>query len=288
MPISSCALCGRSETTHLCTRKGFNLARCNSCELVFVTNPPRAEELTRFYSFAHGYHAHYAAEAGCAPAEAAAQRHLSDLRRYKSGGRLLDVGCAAGIFLKKARADGWEVSGIEFSEDSAAVARRRFSLEVTAGTLRKGIFPPASFDAVTLWDVVEHLPDPIAGLSAAGEILKEDGVLLIETPNIDGLYPRLSYAIASDGRYWRHPEPPAHLFQFSKRSLRRALDSAGLRAIHIADRRIPLSYSFGAPGALMRSPKGLLYALAFAPFAAMGPLLRQGDSMVVAAVRRTR
>jgi 2-polyprenyl-3-methyl-5-hydroxy-6-metoxy-1,4-benzoquinol methylase len=282
---AACRLCGHSRSTRLCRKNGFDLARCESCELIFVANPPHTEQLSHFYSFDHGYQAHFAGAQSDARAEGAARRHLGDLRRYKRAGRLLDVGCSAGIFLKAARAAGWEVCGVELSEDTASIARQRFGLDVRGGALTESTFAPASFDAVTLWDVVEHLPDPVPVLRIARTILKDDGVLLIETPNVEGLFPRLSYRAASDGRYWRHPEPPAHLFQFSKKTMGRALQASGLRAIEIADRRIPLFYSFGRPAALVRSPKSLAYALAFAPFAALGPLLGQGDSMVAAAVK---
>jgi 2-polyprenyl-3-methyl-5-hydroxy-6-metoxy-1,4-benzoquinol methylase len=280
-----CRLCGHSQSKRLCRKNGFELARCASCELVFVANPPRSEQLSSFYSFDHGYQAHFAGAQSDARAESTARRHLGDLHRHKHAGRVLDVGCSAGIFLKAARAAGWEVCGVELSEDTASIARQRFGLDVRRGALSENTFAPASFDAVTLWDVVEHLPDPVPVLRIARAILKDDGVLMIETPNVEGLFPRLSYRAASDGRYWRHPEPPAHLFQFSKKTLRRALQAAGLRAIEIADRRIPLFYSFGRPGVLVRSPKSLAYALAFAPFAALGPLVGQGDSMVAAAVK---
>lgn len=281
----ACRLCGHSESTRLCRKNGFELAQCASCELVFVANPPRAEDISNFYSFGHGYQAHFAGAQDDARAESAARRHLGDVGRYKHAGRLLDVGCSAGIFLKAARTAGWEVCGVELSEDTASVARARFGLDVRQGALTERTFAPASFDAITLWDVVEHLPEPVPVLRTVRALLKDDGVLLLETPNVEGLFPRLSYRAASDGRYWRHPEPPAHLFQFSKKTLGRALHAAGLRAIEIADRRIPLFYSFGRPAALVRSPKSLAYALAFAPFAAIGPLLGQGDSMVAAAVK---
>lgn len=281
----ACRLCGHFGSTSLCRKNGFDLAQCESCELVFVANPPRADQISVFYSFGHGYQAHFAGAQSDARAESAARRHLGDLRRYKKAGRLLDVGCSAGIFLKAARADGWEVCGVELSEDTASIARQRFGLDVHNGALTENTFAPASFDAITLWDVVEHLPDPVPVLRIVRVLLKDDGVLLVETPNVEGLFPRLSYRAASDGRYWRHPEPPAHLFQFSKKTLGRALHAAGLRAIEIADRRIPLFYSFGRPAALARSPKSLAYALAFAPLAALGPLFGQGDSMVAAAVK---
>jgi SAM-dependent methyltransferase len=282
----ACAICGNRETAHVFTKEGFELGRCSACGLVFVTNPPTADDLRRFYSFNNGYHAKYAAaEADTRFETAMARKHLGDLSRYKATGRLLDVGCSAGIFLQEARNAGWEVFGVERSEDTAELARRRHGLNVTTGALTPDVFPRGYFDVVTMWDVVEHLEDPISVLAIIKQILTDDGILLMETPNIDGLFPRLSYKVAASIDYWPHPEPPGHLFQFSKKTIRRLLEVAGLRAVGMDDRCIPLSYSFGQPGDLFHSPKRLAYALAFAPFAAVGPLLGQGDSLVVAAVK---
>lgn len=163
------------------------------------------------------------------------------------------------------------------------IARRKFGLEVTTGVLRDGLFRAGSFDAVTMWDVIEHVVDPVSTLVEVSRVLKNDGVLLMETPNIDGLFPRLSYRLAETLNCWPHPEPPYHLFQFSKKTVRRLLQTAGMRTLGIGDRRIPLSYSFGTAREVVRSPKQLAYALAFAPLAAVGPALGQGDSLVIAA-----
>jgi SAM-dependent methyltransferase len=281
-----CVICGHYDTTHVFTKQGFELVRCRSCDLVFVPKQPEINEINNIYSFASGYHIEYVSEGSTLKAETArARRHLGYLRRHKTAGRLLDIGCSAGFFLKEARAAGWEVCGVELSEDTAAIARRRFGLDVRTGVLTDDLFALGSFDAVTLWDVVEHLKDPISVLVTARRLLRRDGILLVETPNIDGLFPRLSYKVAALLDYWPHPEPPGHLFQFSKKTIGRLLDSAGLRVVEIGDGHIPLSYSFGSPASLVRSPKRLAYALAFAPFAMIGPMLGQGDSLVAAATK---
>jgi SAM-dependent methyltransferase len=267
--------------------KDFVLVRCSVCDLVFVSNPPSADELTELYSFKTGYHSGYASDYGDRSWEnQRARTHPDDIRRYKERpGRLLDIGCSAGFFLAAARDAGWEVCGVELSEDTAAIARRRFGLDITTGVLADDLFPTRSFDVVTLWDVVEHLPDPISVLTVAQRVLKNDGILLIETPNIDGLFPRMSYKVANMLNYWPHPEPPFHLFQFSKKTARLLLERVGLKTIDTVDRHIPLFYSFGWFSGLVHSPKRLAYAMAFAPLAALGPVLRQGDALMVAAAK---
>jgi 2-polyprenyl-3-methyl-5-hydroxy-6-metoxy-1,4-benzoquinol methylase len=81
-----------------------------------------------------------------------AQKHFSVLQKYASPGRLLDIGCSAGFFLKVALDCGWEVLGIELSEDSAALAIERYGVPVRIGRVEDIQLQRESFDAITLWD----------------------------------------------------------------------------------------------------------------------------------------
>jgi len=282
-----CTLCGSRSARHVYTKSGFELVRCTGCGLVYVRNPPTRGELERQYSFASGYHTVFrsgdSAESR-AHAERAAE-FLRIVRRHGGQGRILDVGCSVGFFLERARADGWTTSGVEISNDTAELARRR-GLDVVTGTLEQAAFPPASFDVVTMWDVLEHLKDPVATVATAASVLREEGLLALSTPNIDGIFPRLSYRAAGWTGRWPHPEPPSHLFQFSKETIARLLSRSELEPVEILDRRIPLSYTFGDRSLLLREPARLAYAAVFAPVALLAPLLRGGDDMVVIARKR--
>jgi 2-polyprenyl-3-methyl-5-hydroxy-6-metoxy-1,4-benzoquinol methylase len=285
---SFCNLCGSRRAQHLYTKNGFELVRCTSCQLVYVRNPPTRNELERLYSFASGYHtafrSHSSAESRAHAARAA--EFLRIVRHHRLPGRLLDVGCSAGFFLERARAEGWTTSGVEISNDTAELARRR-GLDVFTGTLEQAGFRAGSFDVVTMWDVVEHLEDPVATVAIAADVLKADGLLALSTPNIAGLLPRLSYRAARWTGRWPHPEPPGHLFQFSKATIRRLLTRCGLAPVGILDRRIPPSHTFGDRSLLLRRPKRLAYAAVFAPVAFVAPLVRGGDDMVVIARKKT-
>lgn len=265
-------------------KKGFILARCGHCDLVYVQNRPSREELKRLYSFKAGYHVKFRDDGReCQTYLSDAKRYYRFLTRYKKPGRLLDIGCSAGFFLKVARDQGWEAQGLELSPDTAALAEERYGLEVTVGTLQESTFPANYFDVVTLWDALEHLDDPKKTLSIVNQILKPDGIVAIATPNIDGLFPALSYKVANLLNYWPHPEPPRHLFQFSKKTLSRLLELTGFKVIHIQDERIPIGYTFGGLKALLRSWLRLGYALVFIPAAWVGPLLRAGDNVFAVA-----
>jgi 2-polyprenyl-3-methyl-5-hydroxy-6-metoxy-1,4-benzoquinol methylase len=282
-----CMLCGSTARRPVIEVDGFELAKCVECGLVYVANPPDAERLKSLYSFSSGYH-----QALADPASEVTQSHRRQGREYlewlasvgADRGRLLDVGCSVGVFMAEARDHGFTVRGVEFSADTADVARSLYGLDVQTGTIddltSDGVEP---FDIVTMWDVIEHLEDPLGALRIVHRLLRPGGVVAIRTPNIDGLFPRRSYRIGRAIRHWPHAEPPAHLVQFSKATLSATLERAGFRVSAITDERIPLSYTFGSVREVLSSPKRLAYAALFAPVALAGPWLHAGDEVFVAA-----
>jgi len=146
------------------------------------------------------------------------------VRRARSHGSLLDVGCASGEFLHAMQQyPGWTLRGVELNDYAAEIARRAYGLDVATGTLEDARFPDCSFDVVTLWDVLEHLHDPLASLKEIQRILKPGGALVARVPNADSWDARLF------GPAWAGLEPPRHLYVFGQATLRRAFEKAGLR-----------------------------------------------------------
>lgn len=107
------------------------------------------------------------------------------------GGRLLDVGCSEGTFLRLARADGWEVRGVD-PDPHAVEAARGEGLEVLHGWAGDGVAFDGPFDAVTLWDVVEHLPDPDAVAGWLAGLVREGGHVVVLTPDAGSVFDRLA------------------------------------------------------------------------------------------------
>lgn len=285
-PPMHCNVCGHVEFKLLIVKDGYDIARCRRCGLVFVANPPTTEQLVRLYSFGEGYHLQLAKDAGTiAKHQQEAEANLRVLEKHTAKGRLLDIGCSTGLFLTLAAERGWLVEGLEYSADSAEQARRKRGLKVRTGALERGIYAPRSFDVITLWDVIEHLPDPKTALQLAAELLAPGGKLIVKTPNCDGLYPRLSLALADRLGFWGHPDPPGHLFQFSVDTLSRMIAGAGLGVQHVQHGRIPIAYSFGKPSSWLRSAKWATYCAAFVPVATLGPLLAMGDDCTLVAIK---
>jgi SAM-dependent methyltransferase len=140
---------------------------------------------------------------------------------WRGEGRYLDVGCGSGGSLGVARALGWRtVDGIEI-DASAAEKARRFADRLHVGDVASAPFPPASFDLVTAFHVLEHLPDPVADLKRMLSWLAPGGLLVLEVPNAGGL------GAGVFGAAWSGLDLPRHLWQFSPATLEALVRRAG-------------------------------------------------------------
>ena len=149
------------------------------------------------------------------------------LRLKPAGGTVLDLGCATGGFLSTLQGPSWKCFGIEMSEDAANVARRRCGAEVFVGDILDAPFLPASFDAITCFNVFEHVYEPKEVLIKVAEWLKPGGIFYTLMPNIDSAGARIFRS------YWYALELPRHLYHFSPATLRRIAGAAGLREVSV-------------------------------------------------------
>jgi len=146
------------------------------------------------------------------------------------GGRILDLGCARGDFLAYATAQGFTVQGVDLNPRLAEEARGR-GFDVVTGDLRELALPPA--DAVTMWDVIEHVDDPVAVLAACRGALRPGGLLFFHTGDADFQIPKarlLSRLRPTGGPYLI---PYQHVSHFDPRTARAALTAAGLEPVDV-------------------------------------------------------
>jgi 2-polyprenyl-3-methyl-5-hydroxy-6-metoxy-1,4-benzoquinol methylase len=153
--------------------------------------------------------------------------------RHRPPARLLDVGCAAGFALTALRERGYDVRGVELSRPMAELARRRIGDEaaVHCGVLEESLFGGAKFDVITMFDVVEHVEDPVAFLATARRMLSPGGVVVFETQNVASRFARLM------GVRWQHYKFQEHLWHFDPKTMRVLLAKAGLALVEWSPRR---------------------------------------------------
>lgn len=230
----ACGLCGADDAALKFEDAPFSVVTCRRCGLTYVTPRLAAPDLIE-HVYDEGYWTSSAAKTrGYTDYRADARLYLATYRRrmavverhFARPGRVLDVGCAAGYFLAVMQERGWDVLGLEPSEAIRAVARERLGADaVRGGLLDDPGLAPASFDLVTLWDVLEHIPDPVAALARARELLRPGGKLLVETQNVDSLAARVL------GKRWQHYKHAEHIYHFNRATLGRALADAGFRPL---------------------------------------------------------
>lgn len=213
----------------------FEIVRCETCGAVFTWPIPAFDELDRYYP--QSYYRKSSGRRFPAIVEFLQRRTYASraraVERAMGGrkGRVIDVGCGPGWLLREFDARGWEAMGTELSIAAASFARDELKLKVESRELSELKFPDGHFDAVTLWHVLEHIPEPSALLREIGRILKPGGVLLVGAPNWGSLGSRLSRS------KWFQLDVPRHVNHFTAERLKRELAAVGLevrRQIYLA------------------------------------------------------
>jgi SAM-dependent methyltransferase len=193
------------------------LVRCRRCGLEYVSPRPRGGDIVAAYS--EGDDPAYVSQV-----EARERTFASALARIESllpnKGRLLDIGTAAGAFLAAAKARGWQAEGCEPNRWMAAWGASHYGVTIRPGELFDQQYPPQSFDVVTLWDVVEHTPDPARVVRRISELLKPGGLLIVNYPD------RGSWIARVLGRRWPFLSS-VHLYYFTRATLARMLERHG-------------------------------------------------------------
>jgi 2-polyprenyl-3-methyl-5-hydroxy-6-metoxy-1,4-benzoquinol methylase len=229
---SPCSYCGGQSHSRLFDGAYPNIVRCSSCGLIFNAVMPGERELARIYSEGYyrskdslerGYSNYLEDRSNIAKT---ATKRIRDIEKVKASGSLLDVGCAFGFFLDVAGKRGWTVAGVEISQFAAKYAVRELHLNVIDHNIESWECPAGSYDVITMWDLLEHLRDPLGTLRKLASALKEDGIVVLSTPDVDSLPAKVM------GEKWLGWQlQNEHLYYFSSATLERMLQSAGLVVI---------------------------------------------------------
>lgn len=219
------------------------VVRCRNCGLMYVNPRIRQEFIIRGYS--GGEDSNFVSQVK--GRELTFKKSLRLINRYGKKGRLLDIGTAAGSFLHAAKEDGWEAYGVEPNRWLCRWGMKHYGISIKPGTIFDNRFKDDFFDAVTLWDVLEHTPEPGKVLDECRRILKKQGLLVINYPNIGSWIARLL------GRKWVFLLS-VHLFYFDRKTIRKILEKEGFSVVLFRPhyQRLALGYLVRRMGAYSR------------------------------------
>ncbi len=205
-----CMLCAKSALVPVLQKETYSIVKCTGCGLVFVN--PRIKDVEGVYK-ENAVHTQYYEHTTRCDEQEFAQR-LRFIRRYCPSGRLLDIGCATGTFLKLAK--GWDAHGIDVNAHSISVCKKA-GLNVKLGFLKKNTYPKHFFDVIHMSDVIEHMENPLETLKLCATFLKPGGYIMITTPNFASSWAR-KFQI----------KPTDHLYYFTAATFRQTVREAGL------------------------------------------------------------
>jgi 2-polyprenyl-3-methyl-5-hydroxy-6-metoxy-1,4-benzoquinol methylase len=211
----------------------FRVLRCKNCSLVFVHPHPDYIELKEHYD--KGYYSAWVDVQREKRIRMWSNR-LKKLKKFRFGGKLLDVGCGEGAFLQLAKKDGWKISGTEMSSYAAEYAADILGVDIFCGELPDAGYPDNSFEVVTMWHVLEHVTDPNNYLNAIYRILKPDGLLVVAVPNANNLVMQIAYRIFKrrKSKLFSKDEKEVHLYHFSPITIKAYLEKAGFSCLSIS------------------------------------------------------
>ncbi|HKZ46827.1 MAG TPA: class I SAM-dependent methyltransferase [Thermodesulfobacteriota bacterium] len=222
----SCNICGSSNEKLITIQNGYRIVKCNCCGFVYVNPRPDNETLKRLYL-------KYLPEKILDPLLWDA--YMKDvfekaakilMRRFPKRGKVLDIGCGYGFFLKQMKAMGWQAYGVDVSETAVLYAKKH-GIRTTLGTLDNIKYDANYFDAVTLFYVLEHLPDPLNSIKEVKRILKPNGLLLLRVPHTTPIVRILKILGIKNNLY----DPPFHLNDFSPQTVKALLKKGGFSNI---------------------------------------------------------
>ena len=188
--------------------------KCRQCGFAQVGRQTGKDEIKEIYSEGFFHPQKYE---DLATLNKENERRFKLLRQFvnQPKANVLEVGCATGDFIRYAEGE-YTMWGIDVSEAAIEKARKKFppsESRLRAGFIEDEVYPPGFFDGIVLWDVIEHLRDPLGTLNRLCNYLKPGGDLLFSTPNFGSLAARLL------GKFWWFMTPPEHLSFFTRKSL---------------------------------------------------------------------
>lgn len=221
-----CILCESEKITKLFTGndllhsiKGeFELFECQNCKLVWLYPPLKDTELEKYYpedyvSFPKAIDTEKNLLRKLDRQFGVSKRAKRVMQKGEKAGKILDVGCATGIFLNEMKKYGWDCYGIEPSAYAAHYAQEFFGIQVSNCLFEDNDYPDSFFNVITMWDVLEHVPSPQLALDEVNRLLKPNGLLVLSMPNTNA-WEKIFF-----GKYWAGWDIPRHTYIFNDKNI---------------------------------------------------------------------
>jgi 2-polyprenyl-3-methyl-5-hydroxy-6-metoxy-1,4-benzoquinol methylase len=234
----ACPLCGQYRFVHLLEReyqsRTWRLARCLACGLHFTNPQPTHDDIRGFYS--GNYHAELRSagvtEELFGPKY---ERYIERIRRFVVSGRTLDVGCATGLFPYMLRKLGYQAEGVELDAESLQWGRANYRVPIHAGPMEELVTCcPASYDLITLTDVLEHTENPLASLRCVSRLLKKNAYAMVTFPDIrsvKSIYYEWLARLTGRDWIWCMCHIPGHTWEFTESTAVDCFERTGFRVV---------------------------------------------------------
>ncbi len=221
--LSFCPCCSKefSDSTFLFKKANANYYKCNNCQLVYQ-NPQPVYELTEEIYDGEHYHERYINSSYIY--FPTSKIYLDEINKelknriYPSGTNLVDIGCGIGYFLYIAKQNNYKVLGIDISKWASKYAKEKFDIDVIAGNFLEMNIKENEYDIVTLWQTIEHLPNPNDFIKKIFFILKPGGYICIATPDVN------SWIAMFYKKHWNCFMPDEHISLFNFNSMKTILE----------------------------------------------------------------
>jgi 2-polyprenyl-3-methyl-5-hydroxy-6-metoxy-1,4-benzoquinol methylase len=233
---NSCPGCGDENISRVLSAKDetvsgkkFEIWECKNCSLRFTQNIPEQENIGRYYQ-SENYISHSDTKKGFVnnlyhiirKRTLVQKKNLIETGTGKSSGSILDLGAGTGAFLNTMKIAGWDCAGIEPDKTARDKASELYGIHLKQSE-ELFSFPAESFDAITLWHVLEHVHQLHEYVQKFSEVLRPGGKLFIAVPNYTSKDAQIY------GSYWAAYDVPRHLYHFSPKAMERLLNAHGLR-----------------------------------------------------------
>ena len=233
--ISNCPVCGQKDFSlylntkdFFFTQEEFSLTKCKNCNLVFTN--PIPENLSKYYE-TPDYLSHNTGDNGMLGRIYSILRNLNIKRKYNlvnkynKQGNILDIGCGTGELLRFFKNNDWNTIGIEPNNSARKFTQSKHNITVFEEN-KLLTLPLGSFDVISMWHVLEHVPDLHNRLSQVSKLLKKDGTIFIALPNL------LSPDSVKYKEYWSALDVPRHLYHFTQETFTKLILQHNMKLIH--------------------------------------------------------